>query len=108
MVGCPDHTFDMAIARNIRIGGTKNIQLRVDAYNVFNTAIITGRQTQIQFNSPTDQTIRNSQFLADGTLDPNRLTPRNAGFGAANNWSTANNSNGQYQRFIQFQARFQF
>ena len=41
-----------------------------------------GRRT-IQFNSPTDLTIRNSQFLADGSVDPARLTPNNAGFGAA-------------------------
>jgi hypothetical protein len=106
MVGCPDHTFDVAVARNIPFKG-KNVQVRVDAFNLFNTAIVTGRQTQIQFNSPTDQTIRNSQFLPDGTVDPNRLTPRNAGFGAANNWST-NSANGNYLRFIQFQLRFQF
>ena len=107
MVGCPDNTMDLAIARNIRFGGSRQLQLRLDAYNVFNTAIITGRQNQIQYNSPTDQTIRNSQFLADGSVNPNRLTPRNAGFGAANNWST-NQINGNYQRFIQATIRIQF
>jgi hypothetical protein len=107
MVGCPDNTMDLAIARNIRFGGSRQLQLRLDAYNVFNTAIITGRQNQIQYNSPTDQTIRNSQFLADGSVDPNRLQPRNAGFGAANNWST-NQINTNYQRFIQATIRIQF
>jgi hypothetical protein len=107
MVGCPDSTMDLAIARNIRFGGSRQLQLRLDAYNVFNTAIITGRQNQIQFNSPTDQTIRNSQFRADGSVDPNRLQPRNAGFGAANNWST-NQINTNYQRFIQATIRIQF
>jgi hypothetical protein len=107
LVGCPDHTTDLAIARNIRLGGGRQVQLRVDAFNAFNTAIITGRNTSINYNSPTDQTVRNSQYLADGTVDPNRLLPRNAGFGAANNWST-NQINTNYTRFIQFQVRVQF
>jgi hypothetical protein len=107
MVGCPDRVMDLAIARNIRFGGSRQLQLRLDAYNVLNTAIITNRQNQIQYNSPTDQTIRNSQYLADGSLDPNRVTPRNAGFGAATDWST-NQINNQYNRFIQGTIRIQF
>ena len=83
------------------------MQVRVDAFNAFNQAQITGRQNQIQFNSPTDLTVRNSQYLADGTLDPNRLKPNQAGFGAANGW-TVNQINGNYQRVIQFTIRFQF
>ena len=54
------------------------------SFNLFNTVVINGRQNQIQFVSPTDLTIRNSQTLADGSNDPARLVPRNAGFGAAN------------------------
>jgi hypothetical protein len=107
MVGCPDHRFDLAIARNIRLGGGRMVQLRADAYNAFNNAIITGRNTSVSYNSPVDQTIRNSQYLADGTLDPNRIVPRNAGFGAANAWST-NSINTNYQRFVQFTVRVQF
>ena len=119
LIGCPTHRTDLAIARNIRLGGNRNLQLRVDAYNVFDQAFITGRNTSVNYNSPTDQTIRNSQFcssgstaascagLPEGTLDPNRLQPRNAGFGAANNWTT-NLINGNYQRVIQFNIRVQF
>jgi carboxypeptidase family protein len=107
LVGCPDHTTDLAIARNIRVGGGRLVQLRLDAFNAFNTAIITGRNTTITYTSPTDQTVRNSQYLADGTVDPNRIQPRNAGFGAANAWST-NQINTNYTRFIQFTLRFQF
>ena len=81
--GCPDHTVDLALARNIRLGGGRQVQLRVDAFNAFNTVIFDRRQSQIQFNSPTDLTIRNSQTLADGSIDPTRLTPKTAGFGAA-------------------------
>jgi hypothetical protein len=107
LIGCPTHRTDLAIARNIRLGGNRQLQLRVDAFNAFDQAFITGRQNQVQFNSPTDQTIRNSQFLPDGSLDPNRLQPRNAGFGAANAWTT-NLINTNYQRVIQFTIRMQF
>ena len=107
MIGCPDHTVDLAIARNFPFGGGRQFQVRLDAYNAFNTVIITARNTTASFNSPTDQTLRNSQYLADGMLDPNRLVPRNAGFGAATNWST-NAINGNYGRYIQVTLRVQF
>jgi hypothetical protein len=107
LIGCPTHRTDLAIARNIRLGGNRQVQFRVDAYNLFDQAFITARNTTINYNSPTDLTIRNSQYLPDGSLDPNRLQPRNAGFGAANNWTT-NLINGNYQRVIQFTLRVQF
>ena len=100
MVGCPDHTLDLAIARNIRLGGRRQIQLRVDVFNALNTVVYNGRVTQVQLNSPTDQTVRNAQYLADGQVDPNRLTPRNAGFGAV--------TGAQAMRSIQVQLRFAF
>src|SRR5947207_15741415 len=119
MIGCPDHTTDLAIARNIRLGGGRLVQLRLDAFNAFNTASITGRQNTVTFRSPTDLTIVNPQYVAnagDTTLAPGatgtvlnaaRVLPRNAGFGAANAWST-NQINGNYARFIQFTLRVQF
>ena len=100
MVGCPDHTLDLAIARNIRLGGSRQIQLRVDIFNALNTVVYNGRVTQVQLNSPTDQTVRNPQYLADGQVDPDRLTPRNAGFGAV--------TGAQAMRSIQVQLRFAF
>jgi hypothetical protein len=107
LIGCPTYRTDLAIARNIRFGGSRQLQLRLDAFNAFNQAFVTGRSTSINYNSPTDQTVRNSQYLADGSIDPNRLQPRNAGFGAATAWST-NPINGNYQRVIQFTIRLQF
>jgi hypothetical protein len=100
MVGCPDHTLDLAIARNIRLGGPRQVQLRLDVFNALNTIVYNGRVTQVQLNSPTDQTVRNAQYLADGQVDPNLLTPRNAGFGAVNG--------AQAMRTIQAQIRFSF
>ena len=72
----------------------------MDAYNAFNAVIINGRQTQISYNNPVDKVIMNSQTLADGTVDPARLTQRTAGFGAA----TSANA----MRTVQVALRFSF
>jgi outer membrane receptor protein involved in Fe transport len=98
--GCPDKTVDLSLTREIRLGGNRALQLRLDAFNAFNTVVINGRQTQVQYNSPTDLTIRNSQTLPDGSVDPARSTPRTAGFGAA--------TSAQAMRNLQVQVRLQF
>jgi hypothetical protein len=98
--GCPNKTIDLAIARSIRLNGNKTLQFRLDVFNVFNTVVINDRVTNVIYRSPTDQTIVNSQYLPDGTLDPTRLTPRNAGFGAA--------TSAQPMRNLQLQIRFAF
>jgi hypothetical protein len=81
--GCPDHTVDMSIAKHIRFGANRNLQFRLGIFNVFNAVIYNDRNRNVIYRSPTDMTVVNSQYLADGSLDPNRLTPRTAGFGAA-------------------------
>ncbi len=99
--GCWDHTTDLALARNIRIGGSKQFQFRIDAFNVFNTVVINARQNQLQLNNPSDPTtIRNFQYNPDGSVNNQRLTPATAGFGAA----TA----AQPMRSVQMQFRFIF
>ena len=95
-----DHTVDLAIARNFPIKGGRNAQLRIDAFNVFNAVVINARVTQLQLTNPTDKVIRNNQYNADGTVNPARLQPRNAGFGAA--------TGAQDMRSVQLQFRFQF
>jgi hypothetical protein len=100
MTGCADKTVDLAIQRNIRLGGSRTFQVRADLFNAFNTAVYTSRQTTLQLNSPTDHTIRNAQHLADGSLDPARLIPRNAGFGAG--------TVAMGMRSVQLQFRLQF
>src|SRR5207244_2480830 len=55
--GCPDHTVDLAIARNIRVGGSRNLQFRLDVFNAFNAVIINDRERNVQYRSPTDLTI---------------------------------------------------
>jgi hypothetical protein len=83
MRGCPDKRVDMSVSRDIRLGGNRTFEFRLDVYNLFDTVIYDQRNSTVSYNSPTDQTVRNSQTLADGSLDPARLVPRNAGFGAA-------------------------
>ena len=100
LTNCADKTVDLAVVRNIKVGGARQLQFRLDVFNAFNAVVINARQTQIQYNSPTDLTIRNSQFLADGSVDPARLKPNNAGFGAA--------TGAQNMRNMQVQIRFQF
>jgi hypothetical protein len=70
-------------------------------FNAPNAAGITGRGTSITYPSPNDPiTISNSPFLADGSVNPTRVRPSNAGVGQANGW--------QQERRIQAQVRFQF
>jgi hypothetical protein len=98
--GCADHTTDLSISRNIRLGGARLVQFRLDMYNAFNTVIYNGRVTALQLNSPTDQTVRNPQFNADGSPVATRLRPQDAGFGAV--------TGAQGMRTMQAQIRFQF
>jgi hypothetical protein len=76
------------------------VQFRLDMYNAFNTVIYNGRVTALQLNSPTDQTVRNPQFNADGSPVATRLRPQDAGFGGV--------TGAQAMRTMQAQIRFQF
>jgi hypothetical protein len=100
MIGCPDKTVDLSLARTIRLGGSRNLQFRLDAFNAFNVAIINARSTTITYDNPVSRVVQNPQYLADGTLNPARLTPRNAGFGAA--------TGAQAMRNFSAMIRFQF
>jgi hypothetical protein len=98
--GCADHTTDLSISRNIRLPKGRTVQLRVEMYNAFNTVVYNARVTQLQLVSPTNQTIRNPEYLSDGTVDPGRVKTTSAGFGAV--------TGAQALRSIQAQVRFSF
>jgi hypothetical protein len=98
--GCFSSAFDLAIARNIRLGGHRAVQLRVDMFNAPNQAIITGRNATMQVTSPTNGTQVNLPFDASGNLITSRSLPKNAGFGVASGY--------QAPRTVQVQVRFQF
>jgi hypothetical protein len=100
--GCFQSAFDLTIARNIRMGGARNLQLRVDMFNAPNQAIITGRNSTMNLSSPGDPvTITNLPYdPATGQILASRVKPSNAGFGQANAF--------QAPRNMQFQIRFSF
>ena len=100
MRGCMDKMVDLSIFRDIRMGGSRRLEVRMDVFNAFNTVVITGRNTNIQYDNPTSQNVLNSQTMPDGSLNPQRLTPRTAGFGAANA--------ARDLRSMQLQFRFRF
>jgi YD repeat-containing protein len=94
-------TFDISIARNIQIGGAKNIQVRLDAFNAFNASAITGRNASMTLTDTTPTaTISNLPYDAAGNLIATRSQPSNAGFGVANAY--------QKPRSIQIQIRLGF
>ena len=77
--------LDLTIARNIRMGGARNLQLRVDMFNAPNAAGITGRNSTMNLASPADPvTITNLPYDAAGNILPNRVRPSSAGVGQAN------------------------
>ncbi len=82
---CFSNIFDLALQRTFKVFSEKRrLNIRVDAFNVFNTTVISSLNSSMQLASPTAaSTITNNQFNADGTLNVARLTPQTAGFGAA-------------------------
>jgi hypothetical protein len=94
-------TLDLSIARTIRLGGARNLQVRVDMFNAPNSAIITGRASTVNLTNPNDPvTITNLPYDAAGNLIPSRSRPRGAGVGVANEY--------QDPRRVQLQVRFSF
>jgi hypothetical protein len=70
-------------------------------FNAPNAVIITGRNTMLNLNSPTDPvTATNLPFDANGNVIASRATPRGAGFGVANAY--------QAPRGVQAEGRFSF
>ncbi|HEU4935702.1 MAG TPA: hypothetical protein VFT39_04545, partial [Vicinamibacterales bacterium] len=106
--------LDLSIARNIRLGGGKNLQLRADLFNVPNAAAITNRNTTLVLSNPNDPVtnvapvfdpvtglLNNGvNLLPNGAVSPDRSKPKNAGFGVATAY--------QAPRNVQLQVRFSF
>jgi hypothetical protein len=99
--GCFTSVLDLAVARNIRLGGGRNIQLRADLFNAPNASGITARNTSISLASPADPVgALNLPFDPAGNVIPARSLPRGAGFGVATGY--------QSPRSVQLQIRFSF
>ena len=100
LTGCPSRIVDLSIARTFRLGGNRSLQFRAQVFNVFDTVVFDEVNTTLQLVSPTDQTVRNNQFLEDGSINPDRVRTTSAGFGAV--------ESAQPLRSVQLQVRFAF
>jgi hypothetical protein len=90
----PERTLDLSVARFIRFGGSRRLEVRIDAFNALNSFIITGVNNTLQVRSLTDPTPTNLTRDASGAL----INP--TGFGAVTAVAPA--------RQIQLMARFHF
>jgi hypothetical protein len=97
---CSLNIWDVAVSRNVRMGGGRSLQFRVDIFNLFNTVVFNSVASRLDLVSPASQTVRNAQYDAAGNLNPDRLRPQAAGFGAANGALPL--------RSVQLQIRFRF
>jgi hypothetical protein len=86
--------------RNFRLGGSRTLQFRLEAFNAFNVVVYNARNNTLQVTSPVNLTQSNPQYDASGNLVQTRFQPQNAGFGAA--------TGAQAMRSMQEQIRFQF
>ena len=68
MRGCSDNRVDMSLSRDIRLGGNRRFEFRLDVFNLFDTVIYTGRQNQIQYDEP-DRSDRPQLADAGGRLE---------------------------------------
>ncbi len=72
----PQNVLDLSVSRLITIGGSRRLELRVDAFNAFNTVNFTTVNNTLQVRSLTDPTPTNLARDAAGNV----VNP--TGFGA--------------------------
>jgi len=94
MRGCFFQQWDMSLQRSIKLGEQRSLVIRLDAFNAFNQAHITGMNNTVTFTSLSNSAITN---LPTATA---RNLPKNAGFGVANGYQNA--------RSLQLWTRFTF
>jgi len=90
----PQYVLDLSVARFIRMGSNRRIEIRIDAFNAFNNVTITGVNNVLNVRSLTDPTPTNLSRDASGNLS------NPTGFGAVTSVAPA--------RQIQLMARFHF
>jgi hypothetical protein len=94
MRGCFYQQFDTSLQRSIKFGESRALVIRLDAFNTFNQAHITGVNSSVQFTSLSNHAITNLPTASTRNL------PKNAGFGVANGYQGA--------RTLQLWTRFTF
>ena len=99
--GCFISQMDMSLSRRVRLPRGVAAELRLDAFNLFNQAGITNRNTTLTLASPaTASAITNLPYDASGAVVTSRALPKSAGFGVATAYQAA--------RTMQMQLRFSF
>ena len=98
--GCFDKTVDLALARNFRLGGSRDAPVPHRSVQRVQHVDLQRPKHYAASDEPVGLTQSNAQYDASGNLVQTRLTPQNAGFGAANG--------AQAMRSMQAQIRFQF
>ena len=90
MTGCWYGIWDLAISRNIRLGGSRFVQLRLEAYNAFNTVSYSGRIDDHAVDQPDqpdaqEQPVPGGWFARPDQADPEdcRIRRRDGCAGAA-------------------------
>jgi hypothetical protein len=90
----PQYVLDLSVARFIPIGSNRRVEIRIDAFNAFNTVTITGVNNVLQVRSLADPAPTNLSRDTGGNL----INP--TGFGAVTSVAPA--------RQIQLMARVHF
>ena len=72
--GCADKRVDLSLARDIRLGGNRRLQFRVDVFNAFNAVIITERNSTVTFEKPgqhdgREQSVQRGRLAQPGALE---------------------------------------
>jgi hypothetical protein len=68
MTNPPTNNLDLSLAKSFRFGGTRKVEVRLDAFNALNHTQFSGVNRTINFRSLTDNTITNLPFDASGNL----------------------------------------
>jgi hypothetical protein len=78
LYGPPTNNLDLSVSKSIRLGGTRRIEIRLDAFNALNHTQYSGVNSTLNFASLTDPNPTNLPYNAAG-----ELVNRN-GFGTVN------------------------
>jgi hypothetical protein len=94
LVGPPQNNLDLSVSKFIRFGGSRRLELRVDAFNALNHTQFLAINSTLTVRSLTDPTPTNLAYDANGNLVN------------ANGFGTVSST--RPSREIQLLARFQF
>ena len=67
--------WDISLFKNVPMGGTRRLQLRLELYNAFNTDQWTGPDTTAQFNYTTKALVNTTTFGTTQTTGNNVTNP---------------------------------